>query len=163
MARRKKGAPKPLRDLVPAAYPSHEPAEVKAIRAFAWWERAVPARVAEAARPVRVERGVLIVHAKSHVWANELTYLKQDLLQRLLAVAPDSGVRDIRVRVAELPPVPPPLDVETPPPPVIPVVALPEELARALAGVGDDDVRDAVRSAASVGLARRAGGSEDRD
>jgi len=158
MARRRKSRraqPRPLRDLVPAAYPSREPAEVKAIRAFAWWEKAVPRRVAENARPVKIERGVLIVHTRSHVWANELVYLKQDLLERLQSVEPRSGVRDIRVRVGKMPPIPPPIEVVRPKPPVIPVEALPEELARALAAVGDDDVREALHDAASVGLARQ--------
>ena len=114
----------------------------------------MPERVCRNARPVRIERGVLIVHAATSVWAQELDLLKEDLLARLRRVAPKCGVRSLRIRVGRLPPSPPPVRVTRPRPPVIPATELPEALARELAGVGDDDVRDAVSAAAAVALSR---------
>lgn len=142
-----------LSDLVAKVYPSREPEEVRAIRAFVWWEKAVPRRVLENARPVGVRRGVMTVHTATSVWANELEMLKPQLLDSLRRNAPKSGVRDIRVRVGKLPPLqaPPPV---RPPLPATPVADLPEELARALAAMGDDGLRTAVHRAASVSLGR---------
>ena len=142
-----------LSDLVAKVYPSHEPDEVRAIRAFVWWEKAVPRRVLENARPVGVRRGVMTVHTATSVWANELEMLKPQLLDSLRRNAPRSGVRDIRVRVGKLPPLQAPRPVR-PPAPATPVAQLPEELARALAALGDDSLRDAVHRAASVSLGR---------
>lgn len=154
------GELRPLADLVAGVYPSKEPAEVAALRAFGWWERAVPERVSRNARPVRVERGALIVHATTSVWAQELDMLKDELLARLRQVAPKSGIRAVRVRVGKLPPAPPRVQVARPRAPVIPATELPDALARELAGVGDDDVRAAVAAAASVGLGRPGGRGE---
>ena len=138
--------------LVPKIYPSKEPDDVRAIRAFRWWEKSVPRRVLENARPVRFSRGVMTIHVATSVWAHELQMLKPQLLESLRARAPEAGVRDLRVRVGPLPPLVLPEQRERRKTPVVPVTALPEELARALAAVGDDGVRDAVAQAASVSL-----------
>jgi hypothetical protein len=145
----------PLRDVVMHVYPSKEPEDVRAIRAFSWWERAVPARVADNARPVRLERGVLWIHAATTVWANELDFLKDDLVARLRQVAPESRVRSMRIRVGKLPPRPPRVDRAPPPTEVVPLIALPEDVARALASVGDDDLRRTIGDAARASLGER--------
>lgn len=157
MARRYRGRDReaihPLSDLVSKVYPSHEPDEVRAIRAFVWWEKSVPRRVLENARPVTIRRGVMYVHTSTSVWANELEMLKPQLLDSLKKHAPNSGIRDIRVRVGKLPPLQAPRPVR-PPAPAVPMAQLPEEVAHALAALGDDGLRDAVQRAAAVSLAR---------
>ena len=152
---RKKAQPVPLRDLVLKVYPSKEPDDVRAVRAFVWWEKAVPERVAQNARPVKLERGVLFVHAATNVWASELDFLKEDLLARLHRVAPRDQIRKVVVRVGKLPPRP-----EVPQPrkrrPSVPVTSLPDDVARALASVADDSLRQAIGGAASLSLGRQA-------
>lgn len=149
---RKKIEPQSVGKLLPKIYPSKEPEEIRAIRAFQWWEKAVPRRVLENARPAKMARGVLTIHVTTSVWAHELEMLKPQLLESLQKRAPEAGVRDLRMRVAPMPPL-----FEGPPrerrmTPVVPLTELPEELARVLAAVGDDDVREAVAKAAGISL-----------
>jgi hypothetical protein len=152
--RRKPAEPKALRELVTAIYPSKEPDDVKAIRAFGFWDEAVPERVANNARPVALIRGTLVVHASTTVWAQEIDLLAPQLLQSLRKVAPRNGIRRLKVKVGRLPPPPPRPRPAPPPPAAVPVAALPEDLARELGRVGDDDVRDAIGKAASMALGR---------
>lgn len=133
-------------------YPGKEPEDVRAIRAFQWWEKAVPERVLQNARPVRVSRGVLTIHTATTVWAHELEMLGPQLLESLQKRAPQAKVQKLRIKVGPLPPMERTTPRERHTTPVVPVTALPEELARALAAVGDDQVREAVTRAAGVSL-----------
>jgi hypothetical protein len=151
--KRRKAHPSGLSEVVAKVYPSHEPEDVRSIRAFVFWERAVPERVVENARPVRLERGVLYVHAATTVWANEIDLLKEDFLERLRKVAPESRIRAIRVKVGRLPPRPPVLRKEVRAIPPKPLTDLPDEVARALASISDDELRKTIGSAASYSLA----------
>ncbi|TNF64635.1 MAG: DUF721 domain-containing protein [Deltaproteobacteria bacterium] len=71
MPKRKKGTLESVAKLLKGVYPA--PDQLEAAKVFAWWSRSVPPRILEHARPVRLSRGVLIVHVSSSVWANELT------------------------------------------------------------------------------------------
>lgn len=146
--------PRALSDLLPKVYPGKEPDDVRVIRAFQWWEKAVPPRVLANARPVRISRGVLTIHTATSVWANELKMLEPQLLESLHRRSPKAGVRSLRIKVGPLPPMPISTRRERRQTPVVPVTALPEELARALAGVADDSVREAVAMAAGISLGR---------
>lgn len=108
----------------------------------------------EHARPVKLSRGVLIVHVSSSVWANELHYLSDDLLTRLRRHAPSSGVEKIRFQVGPLPDLPRRPKAKPPPPEPVRLAALPDELGRALSRVGDEQLRKAITEAATTSLAR---------
>src|SRR5262245_15182600 len=103
MARRTRGTPQAIRDLLARVYPSRGPAELKAIRAFGFWDRVLPSRVTQNARPVRLKEGVLHVHVTTSTWAQELSLLRDQLLGRLRAGVPELGIRDLHVRVGPLP------------------------------------------------------------
>ncbi|MCA9600545.1 MAG: DUF721 domain-containing protein [Polyangiales bacterium] len=151
---KKKVEPAALRDVLNAAYPSKEPEDLQAVRAFYHWEKSVPPRVIPNVRPVRLSRGVLTLHAKNSVWAQEVSFLEPQVLESLSRHAPEARIRKIVVRVGALPPLPPPVRRVRRAPPVSPVRELPEEVARSLAGVHDDGLRDAIAEAARMGLAR---------
>jgi hypothetical protein len=142
-------------DVLKAAYPSKEPEDLQAIRAFYWWEKAVPKRVLENVRPVRYGRGILTVHAKNSVWASELTFLEPQILAALQKRAPEARVKKLVVRVGVLPPRPLPIRTIERKPPPIPLKDLPEELARELASVRHDDLRLEIERAARTGLGTR--------
>jgi hypothetical protein len=142
-----------LSELVPRAYPSAEPEEVRLVRTCAWWERNVPPRVARNTWPARFRRGVLVVHAASSAWAQELRLLLPQLAPSLERAVPGVAARRIRVRVGSLPPRPPPLETTVPPLDPLPIGELPEPVARAIAAIGDDRVREAVTRAAAQSLA----------
>ena len=150
------GAPEPLAQLVRGVYPSREPDDAAAIRVFGWWRRAVPERVFLRARPVKLSAGVLYVHTATSVWAADLDHLKEQLLASVQKQAPEANVRALRFRVGPLPEMPKSTRAQTPRPPPIAVATLPEKLARALAAIDDDELREAIGGAASVSLGRDA-------
>jgi hypothetical protein len=151
--RKRGGGPTPLSSLVHTVYPSREPEEAQAIRVFAWWRRAVPPRVFARARPVKLTQGVLIVHTATSAWAAELDHVREQLLASVQKHAPNARVRSLRFRVGPLPDAPPTTRPDPPRRAPIPVRVLPEELARVLARIDDDALREAIGSAASVALA----------
>ena len=59
------------------------------------WDEVVGERIASAAQPEFIRDGKLFVTAKSPVWANELTFYKQDLMQKLNSRAGGNVVKDI--------------------------------------------------------------------
>jgi hypothetical protein len=167
MTRSRKGRPRSdleeLSKLVRQVYPSQEPEHASAIRAFAWWRRAVPERVFMRARPVKLTHGVLWVHTATSAWAAELDHLKEQLLASAQKHAPDASVKSLRFRVGPLPELPPSTRPERVRHAPIAVAVLPEALARALAAIDDDDLRDAIGQAASVALGRDGARPNKRD
>ena len=121
------------------------------IRTFSWWERAVSRRIAEVARPVKLLHGTLLIHTRSASWAQELSFHEEDLLASVREVTPK--VKRLRIRVGPMPPPGQGPDVRPPKVEPLPVRELPGDVARALAHIADDDLRDAVRLAACTSLA----------
>lgn len=128
------------------------------IRTFAWWDRIVSDRIAKNARPVHLSHGTLVVHTSSAVWAQELSYHEPELLSSIQREVPTAKVARLRIRVGPLPPVrrasPAPSQE---PSDALRVSQLPENLARALASVGDDQLRSAITQAACQSLGSRRG------
>lgn len=146
--------PATIAELVPKVYPSHEPEDLRLVRALAWWERHVPARIVKNARPARLARGLLVIHAVTSAWAQELTMLLPRFTPGLIAAVPGLDSKKIKVQVGPLPPRP----ARRPDPPEIPpldLAQLPDGVGRALAAIGDDDLRDAIARAAAQSLAPR--------
>ncbi|MBX3274068.1 MAG: DUF721 domain-containing protein [Sandaracinaceae bacterium] len=138
-----------MADILAGTYPGRTE-DLTLIRTFAWWERAVSRRIAEAARPVKLSHGTLYVHTRSSAWAQELTFHEEELLASVRRVAP--AVQRIRIKMG---PMPPPGQAPDPVPPKtvpLPMTELPGEIARALAKIGDDRVREVVGRAACTTL-----------
>jgi hypothetical protein len=114
------------------------------------WREAVGARIAERARPAALFGGVLTLHVASSVWAHELSLLATELCTRLRERGVE--VRELRFRVT-------PMGVVDRPPErraaraVPKTLAVPAEVTRSLASLGDDDLRAAIASAAAANLA----------
>ena len=153
MPRRKKGKLESVDALLKNVYPA--PDQLDAAKVFTWWGRAVPARILNNARPVRLSHGTLVVHVTSSVWANELHYLSEDLLTRLREFAPQIHVKKIQFRVGTLPELRAHRPQPAPAPEPVHLASLPEELGRALGRVHDDALREAITQAATTTLARR--------
>ena len=118
-------------------------------RAYGAWARAAGRQIASGAQPKAFNRGILTVECASSVWANELTYLGDQLLRRMREVAPDHPVRQLRFMVGrgrprqedEAPAAKRESRDERPAPP-----DLDEARARA-EGVSDDHLRAAIQAA----------------
>ena len=114
------------------------------------WVKAVGHRIAERARPVVLERGILTVRAATAVWSSELSLLSETLIERLRAQGVE--VKELRFRVGPLEPPRSLAEIRSSrkiPPPAI----LPEELAESIDGIADEELREIVTRAARANLA----------
>jgi hypothetical protein len=138
-------------ELIPKVYPSSEPEEAKALRVFAAYCKSVSERVLKNARPVRFYDGVLTIHTSTATWANALSFEIPDLLADVRRRAKGVNVTRIAFRTGHLPELP---KLPEPPPKLVPIALheLPDQVARELAGIGDDTLRDAVTRAAVTAL-----------
>jgi predicted nucleic acid-binding Zn ribbon protein len=73
-------------------------AQVREYQAVGIWDRTVGEPTCRHTRAWAIENGVLIVLADSHVWIQELTFLKSDILRRLNERLGGEIVKDIRFR-----------------------------------------------------------------
>lgn len=72
--------------------------ELRVYSVCAQWERVVGTQLAERSEPGEFRNGVLLVRTSSGVWAQELQFLKHDILQRLNALVGVPLVRDLLFR-----------------------------------------------------------------
>lgn len=155
--RRRRGperGPATIAELVPRVYPTNEPEDLRLVRAIAWWERHVPPRVARNARPAKLYRGTLVIHAVTSAWAQEVSMLLPRWLPALARAVPGIEASKTRLKIGPLPPRPESKPVA---PPIAPIAVtdLPDVVAASLIRIADDQVRDAVARAAAQSLAPR--------
>jgi len=115
------------------------------------WRRAVGRRIAERTEVGQLRGGELLVYVASAAWAQELSLLTREILERLAS----HGVRAERVRFRVRPELgaakPAKAKVESP---RHPAAKLPEELDQRLKHVPDDELRGAIAGAAALAFAR---------
>lgn len=117
------------------------------------WEAAVGARIAERARPVSLDRGVLVLRVASSVWASELSFLEGPILERLKDRGLDVHALRYRVGVIEAPSRAKAFRASLAVPAPLP---LPTNLERVVATIEDDELRSTVAAAAQANLAWQA-------
>lgn len=106
-------------------------------------------RIATRTRPEKLERGTLWVLTASAAWSQELSLLVDPIKERLAELGIE--IKELRFRVGKI-------DADSrialrrPPKEAPREVRLEEPLARALANVGDDDLRRAIAGAAKRAL-----------
>ncbi|MBD3163173.1 MAG: DUF721 domain-containing protein [Candidatus Eisenbacteria bacterium] len=92
------GAPKPVGDVLQELLRRRGLLQkMEDHRLFADWKRVVGASLADVARPLKIERGILWIGVNSAPMANQLLYLKPQLLARIAESYPAVRVRDLRV------------------------------------------------------------------
>jgi hypothetical protein len=123
---------------------------------LAQWRAAVGPRIADRARPIALERGVLIVKVATSVWANELSMLAPQIITKLAQPSAKGAagieVKALRFRVGPLDVIegiPQARDYRKVPPPA----PLAPELQTSLAKVEDEDLRGAIERAARASMA----------
>ena len=149
----KQGKLEAICKLIGQVYPTREPDEARALRVFAAYSRAVSQRIQQNARPVYYQKGVLTVHTITAAWANALALESTQLLAKLRFRLPEVPLSKLVFRVGKLPELVDTVQPEPPPARLLPLAQLPEELARELARIGDDGLRERVARAMAVSLA----------
>ena len=112
------------------------------------WQNAVGPRIARRTEPAYLNGRSLTVHVASSTWAQELSFLSNAIVRKLREAG--IAVESLRFKVAEIP------ERDTPDDALVsrrPPVPLPEKLARRVDRIADEDLRRAIASAASHGLA----------
>jgi len=66
------------------------------------WEAVVGPHIAKKASPEGVKNGILFVSVENSVWMQELTFMKQQILERLTQSCESSGVKDIRFKLGKI-------------------------------------------------------------
>ncbi len=113
------------------------------------WEAAVGSRIAARARPLRLDRGVLLVRTATATWAQELSLLADAILFQLRGRG--VAVESLRFRVGpvDAPERPPSRsEVRTTPP----EVPLPPSVGAVVAQIADPELRDIIAHAAARNL-----------
>ena len=157
--RRKRSPLVGLSVLIPKVYPSREPDEARGLRVFAAYCKSVSERVLENARPVRFQEGALIIHTSTSTWANALSLESTQILSDIRRRANGIKIARLLFRTGSLPELPKAAPL---PPKLVPIglEQLPDQVARELAGIADDALRDAVTRAAVTALSLK---SERKD
>jgi predicted nucleic acid-binding Zn ribbon protein len=122
--------------------------EARSWRALQAWQSAAGPKIAERARAERVQGTTLILRVTSAAWANELGYLKGQLLERLQETPGADWITELRFSVGPLEGAPGwegdlPIAAPSPPTPELPPVD-DGEVAAALREVGDPELRGAL-------------------
>lgn len=119
------------------------------------WRRAVGRRIADRTDVGQLKQGELTVYVASAAWAQELSLLTREIIERLGA----HGVRvekvRFRLKAQQAPRAERPSQEEKPAPPPKP---LPPEFRAHLDRVPDDELRGAIAGAAELALSRLARG-----
>jgi hypothetical protein len=117
--------------------------------AFRDWEAAVGTRIAARARPIRLERGVLLIRTATATWAQELALLSDTIITQLRGrSAPVDSLR-FRVGHVDAPERPPTRDEVRTSPPEVP---LPADVKQEVERVADPELREAIARAAAKNL-----------
>ena len=116
------------------------------------WIELLPTRFADHVWPMLVQGDRLLLHVHDSQWLHEMTYWRQELLDRLARAWPESGVEIIEAYVGPLPPMSERRPGAPPPPPEIdrePVLDpdVPDETVAALNEIRDERLREALAKA----------------
>jgi predicted nucleic acid-binding Zn ribbon protein len=76
---------------------------VREHRVFDEWDGVVGAIIAKNARPIRIDRGVLVAIVSSPVWTQELSLMKETIIGRLNDRLGEPVILDIRFIQGEMP------------------------------------------------------------
>jgi hypothetical protein len=142
-----------LSALVAKVYPGRGKEELAAVRVFGAFIKALSPRVVRNARPVRFARGVLTIHTVNSAWASSLQLESESIIARVMRYTPGLRITKLVVRSGPLPDAALPIPEEAPPKRSVALHKLPDDIARALAHIHDDTLREAVTRAALMGLA----------
>jgi predicted nucleic acid-binding Zn ribbon protein len=72
--------------------------QIEQYKIFDVWNEVVGEQVAKVATPERIHNGVLIVHVSNAPWRNELTFRKNEILEKIHSKTNSKSIIDIKFR-----------------------------------------------------------------
>jgi predicted nucleic acid-binding Zn ribbon protein len=66
------------------------------------WAEVIDERLSRHTEAVKIKERVLYVGTSNSVWANELTYLKKELIEKFNRLAGEGAIRDIKFKTMEV-------------------------------------------------------------
>ena len=155
--RRRRGPPRrgrvDLDSIVTEVLEKHIPPEVQRLSKLRnLWLELFPDSFADHVWPMIVQQQRLIVYVHDSQWLHEMTYWRQDALDKLDDAWPESGIEFLEAYVGALPPMSQRRPPKPPDPPVInyePVLDadVPGETVEALNSIRDPSLREALAQA----------------
>lgn len=95
--------PRQMRDVLSQLLAKRGYAQVQqSASCTAAWREAVGERIAGDTRPGNVRRGVLEVLVRNSAVMHELSFVKSKVLKSLAKLAPDQGIKNLRLRVGTI-------------------------------------------------------------
>ena len=64
--------------------------------AISFWDAAVGKEIAGHTDPKKVSKGIMFVKVDDHVWRNELTYLKHDIIEKINTKVGKKAITEIK-------------------------------------------------------------------
>jgi len=127
---------------------------------FLVWEEAVGSTVTQHCRPLSITDGILVIEAKNNVWMQELSLLRQGIIDKLNELLGWEAVRELRFKVGpvedKILPGYPEKKKEKPSSSEEKVDEDTErEIRKALEGIDDPELARALRSMMVRGIKRR--------
>ena len=127
------------------------------------WPEVVGERLATRTRPEVLYRGRLKVVVANSTWLNELTFMREEIINRINEVMGRAMVRELHLKLGQPQPPRPPaarrVRRPAPPEPPLPRVPVPEETRRQVdqmvSALEDPELRQAVKDAWMEELARK--------
>lgn len=120
------------------------------------WPEVVGEGMAKHSRPARWKRKILVIMVEHPAWLQELFYLKHKVVERLRSEFPDSGIKDVKMEIGELPAV---FSATRPGERYVGFKEVSGEekefIEQAAVEIRDPDVREAARRAMMRGFGRR--------
>ncbi len=119
------------------------------IRIRDMWEAIVGPHIAKKASPEGIRNGILSVSVESSVWMQELTFMKQQILERINKVCESSKVQDIRFKLGKTP-----RGMDNSNEGMLPELNEEEQamIEKQTGAIEDQDVRESLQSLLSTGL-----------
>ena len=71
---------------------------ITACRQLSIWEKVVDARVARQTEPIKIRNKVLYVSTSTSTWAQELSLLKREIINKFNLTAGHEVIRDVRFK-----------------------------------------------------------------
>ena len=128
------------------------PEQIEQLRIWDIWQEVVGPQIADKTRPEALRNGVLAVTVASSVWMQELTFMKQKILDRLQQKLASGTVRDIRFKLGDIPQAGAGVYVE-------PLPQLSDEekeiIARQTAAITDQGLRESLQNLFSASRRRK--------